>query len=112
MTGAWAGGEALLLASRLAVRDINANRDVLPGFELVMLPKDTAVRPHLLLQVLEMFLGDKSHLYRFCSSVILNQFPLKMFSLYITPYKPYGQPFEHVIILFNLLVISIFRRLR
>ncbi|XP_071790355.1 gamma-aminobutyric acid type B receptor subunit 1-like [Asterias amurensis] len=42
MTGAWAGGEALLLASQLAVRDINANRGVLPGFELVLLPKDTA----------------------------------------------------------------------
>ena len=52
MTGAWAGGEALLLASQLAVRDINANRHVLPGFELVLLPKDTAVRPNPLFSLL------------------------------------------------------------
>ncbi|XP_071803868.1 gamma-aminobutyric acid type B receptor subunit 1-like isoform X1 [Asterias amurensis] len=42
MTGSWAGGQAVLPATKLAVQDINANPDILPGYELVLIPKDTS----------------------------------------------------------------------
>ncbi|XP_038052380.1 gamma-aminobutyric acid type B receptor subunit 1-like [Patiria miniata] len=41
MSGAWAAGEAFLPASQLAAQDVNANPDVLPGYQLVIEPLDT-----------------------------------------------------------------------
>ena len=44
MTGPWAGGQAVLPATRLAVQDVNANPNVLPGYEIILIHKDTSVR--------------------------------------------------------------------
>ena len=44
MTGAWPGGKAMSLATQLALQDINANIDILPGYEIVIIPKNTEVR--------------------------------------------------------------------
>ncbi|XP_022106745.1 gamma-aminobutyric acid type B receptor subunit 1-like isoform X2 [Acanthaster planci] len=41
MSGAWSGGKVFLLSSQLAVKHINANPDVLPGYEIVIKPLDT-----------------------------------------------------------------------
>ncbi|XP_033640825.1 gamma-aminobutyric acid type B receptor subunit 1-like [Asterias rubens] len=41
MTGSWPGGLAMSLATQLALEDINANADILSGYELVVIPKDT-----------------------------------------------------------------------
>ncbi|XP_038052445.1 gamma-aminobutyric acid type B receptor subunit 1-like [Patiria miniata] len=40
-SGPWAGAETALPAAQLAVDDINGNPDVLPGYEIVLIPRDT-----------------------------------------------------------------------
>ena len=40
----WPGGQAMSIATQLALRDINNNPDVLPDYELVVVMADTAVR--------------------------------------------------------------------
>ncbi|XP_033640833.1 gamma-aminobutyric acid type B receptor subunit 1-like [Asterias rubens] len=42
MTGSWPGGLAMSLATQLAVQDINDNPEILPGYEIVLIPQDTA----------------------------------------------------------------------
>ena len=45
MTGTyWPGGQAMLPASQLAVRDINKNASILGDYELKIIVKDTKVR--------------------------------------------------------------------
>ena len=39
----WVGGPAMSIASEMAFRDINANPDILPDYELVLVNKDSAV---------------------------------------------------------------------
>ena len=43
MTGYWAGGQAQLPATLLAARDINADPNTLPDYEIVITPRDTEV---------------------------------------------------------------------
>lgn len=43
MSGFWAGGQAQLPATLMAARDINANPNILPGYELDISQKDTKV---------------------------------------------------------------------
>ena len=43
MSGAWAGGEALLPATRLALKHINENESILSDFELIVDVGDTMV---------------------------------------------------------------------
>ena len=42
-SGPWAGGQTALPATQLAVTDINQNPDILPGYEIVVKPRDTQV---------------------------------------------------------------------
>ncbi len=44
MSGSWAGGQAVMPAAELAVQDINANPEILPGYELAIISKDTQVK--------------------------------------------------------------------
>ena len=48
MTGSWAAGGTLEPATRLAVNDINADDGILPGFQIEMINRDTAVREIIL----------------------------------------------------------------
>ncbi|XP_033640832.1 gamma-aminobutyric acid type B receptor subunit 1-like [Asterias rubens] len=41
MTGVWAGGTAMSIATELALRDINDNVDILSGYEVVLIRKDS-----------------------------------------------------------------------
>ncbi len=43
MTGVWAGGPAMSYATQLALRDINDDAGILSGYEVALIPKDTAV---------------------------------------------------------------------
>ena len=43
MSGGWAGGEALLPATQLALKHINANESILADFELIVDVGDTKV---------------------------------------------------------------------
>lgn len=43
ITGAWAGGQAMSFATQLALQDINDNPGILSGYEVVVIPKDSAV---------------------------------------------------------------------
>lgn len=39
----WAGGQAMSIATQLALQDINASPDILPDYELVVIHGDSAV---------------------------------------------------------------------
>ncbi|XP_022105910.1 gamma-aminobutyric acid type B receptor subunit 1-like isoform X2 [Acanthaster planci] len=41
MSGPWSGGKVCLLSSQLAAKHINANRDILPGYKIVIKALDT-----------------------------------------------------------------------
>ena len=43
MTGDWAGGQAMLPASEMAILDINANDSILADYELRVIVTDTKV---------------------------------------------------------------------
>lgn len=43
----WPGGKAVWNGAKLAIRDVNARPDVLPGYRLVLHVKDTAVSIYL-----------------------------------------------------------------
>ena len=43
MSGSWPGGQAVRPAAELAIQDINDNPEILPGYELVLISKDTQV---------------------------------------------------------------------
>lgn len=45
--GGWAGGQACLPAAQMALEDVNASPDVLPGFQLVMHHFDSECQPGL-----------------------------------------------------------------
>ena len=47
MSGSWPGGQGQLPATKMGIEHVNANESLLPGFELVLINKDTQVgEPH------------------------------------------------------------------
>ena len=43
MSGSWPGGQGQLPATKMGIEHVNANDSILPGFELVLINKDTQV---------------------------------------------------------------------
>ena len=49
-TGRWHGGKAIHAAASLALEHVNANKDILPGYRLVLIGNDTKVLTFIYLQ--------------------------------------------------------------
>ena len=54
-TGWWPGGRALHIAAQMALEDVNARPDVLPGYRLDMVWNDTEVGTHIYLVLIKYY---------------------------------------------------------